>query len=229
MRFKYYRLTLRQMNLKKAFVFFLLVATLVYGFIHFFNKKVEPTLDSICTNHAKKVAFMASNDSVCEYIENIKYDDLINMEKNKDGKIVALTANVSEINKLAANISSQIQKRIEENKEAVLTLPISEIFSIRAVGAKGPKIKVWTMLEGNVDVKFKSNFEEAGINQTRHTIYVEITTNVATISPLYTKENQYVNSILVAESVIVSDIPSSYYQVNGVEGVDKSTVLDVIE
>jgi sporulation protein YunB len=216
------------MKLKKSFVFFVVVIASVCIIFYIFNKKIEPTLEAICTNNAKNVAFKASNESVYEYIKNIKYDDLINLEKNSSGNVTALTANVSEINKLVNQISSKIQSRLEEKQENELTLPLSEIFGIRVIGARGPKIKVWTIVEGNVDVNFKSSFEDAGINQTRHTLYVEIVTNVATVSPLFSTEKQYVNSIMVAESIIISDIPSTYYEINGVENLDTKTTLETI-
>ena len=94
MRLKYYKLTLRQMKIKKAFVFFFSVIIIVNAFIYFFNKRVEPTLDAICSNNARNVAFKTSTDAVNEYIKNVKYDDLIYIDKNGDGKVVSLNANV---------------------------------------------------------------------------------------------------------------------------------------
>lgn len=229
MRLKYYILTLRQMNLKKAFVFFSLVLISTSISIYTFNQKIEPTLDAICNNNAKNIAFKASNEAVYEYMENVKYDDLINLEKNTSGKVTAITANVSEINKLATVVSSNIQNKLETRKESELILPLSEMFGIRVIGARGPKIKVSTIIDGNVDVNFKSTFEDAGINQTRHTLYVEIATNVSTIAPLFANERKYVNDIMIAETIIVSDTPSSYYELNGVEGLDTKTTLDVID
>lgn len=228
MRLKYYMLTLRQMNFKKAFVFFFLIIVIVNISIYIFNKKIEPTLDAICSNNAKNIAFKASNEAVYEYIENIKYDDLINLEKNSLGKVTAITANVSEINKLSNIVSSNIQKKLEQNRDSNITLPLAEIFGIRIIGSNGPKIKVTTVVEGNVDVNFKSTFEDAGINQTKHTLYVEITTNVSTIAPLFKSEKKYVNNIMIAETIIVSDTPTSYYEINGVEGLDKKASLEVI-
>lgn len=229
MRLKYYKLTLRQMNFKKAFVFFSFITFTISISIFTFNNKIEPTLDAVCSNNAKNIAFKASNEAVYEYMENVKYDDLINLEKNSSGKVTAITANISEINKLSNVVSSNIQKKLESKKESELTLPLSEMLGIRIIGGKGPKIKVTTIVEGNVEVNFKSSFEEAGINQTRHTLYVEIITNVATIAPLFTNEKKYVNDIMIAETVIVSDIPSSYYEINGVEGLDTKTTLEVVD
>ena len=229
MRIKYYRLTLRQMKLKKAFVFFLFIMFFCYLVIYFFNEKIEPTLKAVCQSNAKGVAFRASNEATLEYIENLEYEDLITLEKNSSNKVTAITANVSVINKLVNGIAYSIQENLDNIHDSKVMLPLSELCGIRVVGAKGPKLKVYTILEGNVEVKFKSTFEDAGINQTRHSLYVEISTNIKTLAPLFEDENTYVNDILIAETVIVSDIPSSYYEVNGVEGLDKKSILNVTE
>lgn len=228
MRLKYYIITLRQMNCKKAFVFFFFIIIAAIGFMYTFNNKIEPTLETICSNNAKTIAFKASNEAVYEYIENVKYTDLINIEKNDSGKVTALTADIAEINKLSTKIGNNVQTKLEEKRNSELTLPLSEILGVRIVGAGGPKIKVETIVEGNVDINFKSEFTNAGINQTKHTLYVEITTNVVTIAPFYTNENKYTNKIMIAETIIVSDVPSSYYEVNGVEGLNEQNILDVI-
>lgn len=217
------------MNFKKAFVFFFSIIFIINVSIYIFNRKIEPTLDAVCSNNAKNIAFKASNEAVYEYMENIKYDDLINLEKNSSGKVTAISANVSEINKLSTVVSSNIQKKLEENKETEVTVPLSEFFGIRVIGSRGPNIKVKTTVEGNVDVSFKSEFKEAGINQTKHTLYVEVTTNVATIAPFFTSEKKYVNNIMIAETIIVSDTPTSYYEINGVEGLDNKSMLNVLD
>lgn len=229
MRLKYYILTLRQMNLKKAFVFFFLVIISISISLYTFNQKIEPTLKAVCSNNARDIAFKSSNEAVFEYMENVKYNDLINLDKNASGKVTAITANVSEINKLATFVSSNVQKKLEKRQESELLLPLSEMFGIRVIGAKGPRIKVLTIVDGNVEVNFKSLFEDAGINQTRHTLYVQISTTVSTIAPLYLENETYVNDIMIAETVIVSDTPSSYYELNGIEGLDTKTTLDAIK
>lgn len=216
------------MNFKKAFVLFFFIIIIISISIYIFNRKIEPTLDAVCSNNAKNIAFKASNEAVYEYMEKIKYDDLINLEKNSSGKVCAISANVSEINKLSTVVSSNIQKKLEENKETEVIVPLSEFLGIRIIGARGPNINVKTTVEGNVDINFKSEFKEAGINQTKHTLYVEVATNVATIAPFFESEKKYINNIMIAETIIVSDTPTSYYEINGVEGLDNKSTLNVL-
>ena len=105
MRLKYYKITLRQMKLKKAFVFFVFVVFFCYLLVYFFNYKIEPTLKAVCDSNAKGIAFNASNKATLEYIENLQYEDLITIDKNSSNNVTAIKANVSEINKLINSIS----------------------------------------------------------------------------------------------------------------------------
>ena len=79
---------------------------------------------------------------------------------------------------------------------------------------------------GRVDVKFKSSFENAGINQTRHRIYLDITTNIKSIIPVCTQDQNCINEIMIAETIIVGDIPQTYYNLEGVENLDEKDTID---
>ena len=88
-----------------------------------------------------------------------------------------------------------------------------------------PKIDIKTVPAGSVDVKFKSEFISTGINQTKHSIILEVSTSVVVLAPFYTSTETFVNSIVVAETIIVGEIPSSYYDIDG----ESISPLDIIE
>lgn len=79
---------------------------------------------------------------------------------------------------------------------------------------------------GNVETELKSEFKTAGINQTLHQIYLDITCNVSILTPFNSTTEEIKNQILIAESIIVGEIPSSYYNFNGTDNKD---ALEVIE
>ena len=68
---------------------------------------------------------------------------------------------------------------------------------------------------GNVDTKLKSEFISQGINQTLHRIYLELNCEVTILTPYDTIKQKIDNQVLIAESVIVGDVPYSYYNMNG--------------
>ena len=90
----------------------------------------------------------------------------------------------------------------------------------------GPKVNVKVQMVGDMETDLRSEFTSAGINQTLHRIYLEIKCRVIILTPLETMEEVIVNQVLIAEGVIVGDIPNAYYNLNG---ITKDNAIDIIE
>lgn len=58
-------------------------------------------------------------------------------------------------------------------------------------------------------------FEAAGINQTRHSIYLTFDTELRIVIPAKSGETQVSAKVPVVESIIVGDVPSTFVNVNG--------------
>lgn len=226
MRLKYYLLSLRQMKLKKkSFVFFLSIVIIFIIFIYFINKKVDPVIRSLCNITAQNLALNVTNQTVDEYIKSITYDSLMNVNKDSNGKIISLDANVMEMNRLSTNISSSIQEKIKNIGKRKIKITLGSILNWGVFSGYGPSISVNIVPNGTVISKFKSEFNQAGINQTRHRIYIEVTTSMYIVAPFYANTQKYTNEITVAETILVGDIPSTYYNLNG---LDKDSAVDII-
>lgn len=229
MRAKYYALTLRQMSFKKPFVFFLIFFLLVFLCINIFIKKVEPTIKKMCENNARSIAIKLSNESIYKNIENVNYEDLIKMNKDNSGKVTSLSANSVEINKLNSKIIADIEENLKKNAESKIKIPIGMFFDENIVSGYGPQVKIKTYPLGDVKSTLKSSFESAGINQTKHSLILEVAAEVRVVAPFVSEVEEYKNSVVIAETVIVSDIPSSYYNITGVEDLNSKDTLDILE
>ena len=73
----------------------------------------------------------------------------------------------------------------------------------------GPKINVKVEPIGNISINYESKFESAGINQTRHKIYLNISVTVRTIVPLHSQEIEVKCEVPVAETIVVGKIPQT--------------------
>lgn len=135
MRLKYYLVTLRQMKIKKSFVLFfsILIATMLI-FVYIFNKNIEPTIKTLCEERAKTIAIKSSNKSVMESIDGIKYDDLITIQKDNNGKINSLNANVMTMNTVSNKVTTKIEEEIEKNKESHITVPMGSFLGTKLLG-----------------------------------------------------------------------------------------------
>ena len=71
----------------------------------------------------------------------------------------------------------------------------------------------------------KSEFQSAGINQTLHKIYLDVSCNVRVLTPFSSIDEKVINQVLLAESVIVGNIPDTYYNL---EGMNEEAAVDVM-
>lgn len=215
MRLKYYKRTFRQMRLNKTFVFiFTTVLIVTFITLYMYNKAV-PIITTLCESSAKAIALQVTNEAVTEKLIDTKYEDLVELKEDSTGKVIAINANVMELNRLTTGISSNISYKLMNLEQRYIKVPLTSLFNMSLLSGYGPKIPLSILPTGNVMAKFKSEFEQAGINQIRHRIFIEISTRVRLIAPFYTSSQEYINEITVAETVLVGETPETYYQITG--------------
>ena len=87
----------------------------------------------------------------------------------------------------------------------------------------GPGITVRMLPVGSVTTDFKAEFTSAGINQTRHRIYLEAVARVDLVLPNGAQSIAIRAQIPVAESIIIGEVPESYVDV-----ADNDDMLNLI-
>lgn len=228
-RLKLYKRTLRQMQINKAFVFFLIVLIFIVAIVVYLLSISIPVIESVCDSTAKSIARQITLNNVKESVSNTTYDNLVEIKQDESGKVTLVTANVMELNRLSTEITYNISEDLSNLEDMYITLPISSIFQMGIVSGYGPKIKLAIVPTGSVTSEFNSEFVSSGINQTKHTISIVITTKVRLIAPFYTLSQEYVNEITVAETIIIGDVPESYYNIEGVKDIETLDTTEFIE
>lgn len=82
------------------------------------------------------------------------------------------------------------------------------------------------MTDGTVETDLRSEFKEAGINQTLHRIYLEVKCNVNILTPYSTIKETIVNQVLLVEGVIIGNIPDTYYNLEGLNDEQNMEMID---
>ncbi len=82
------------------------------------------------------------------------------------------------------------------------------------------------LLDGSVETDLKSEFKEAGINQTLHRIYLEVRCNVNILTPYDVINETIVNQVLLIEGLIVGNIPDAYYNLEGLNSDQMMEMMD---
>ena len=82
------------------------------------------------------------------------------------------------------------------------------------------------MTDGTVETDLRTEFKEAGINQTLHRIYLEVKCNVSILTPYDTINETRTNQVLLVEGVIVGTIPDAYYNLEGLTSEQSMELID---
>lgn len=212
-------------DLKKiTFIFstILILSVLIGSFIYV-DTSLRPTITVLAETKALELANRSINKAVGEIVKDkINYSDLINTQLDSEGKITMIQSNTIMMNKIASDVALQIQDELKQVKTTTSYIPIGTALKSPILAKYGPKLKVSIEPIGTVSVNFKTDFESSGINQTRHRIYLEATTQVKVVIPLTTSTKEIKAQIPICETIIVGDVPSSYVN------IPKEGVTDIL-
>lgn len=207
----------------RSCIFIIAICTLIYFAIDF---KLRPIIRTMGTANAKAIATRAIYDAVNSELDkdDIKYDDLITLEKNSENRVTALRTNMIKMNKLKARLSVSILNKITSIEESTIRIPLGNIIDGEALSGQGPKISFKIVPVGTVTADMINVFQAAGINQTRHQIILQVKVTVGVIMPNYSTSAEVSTAIPIAETVIIGEVPPNYTNVEG----DPSSMLEKI-
>ncbi len=174
---------------------------------------LKPTLLAIAETKATLIATESINSVINEKVsKSINQQNLVNVQVDGRGKVVFIQPNTMEFNKLAADTTMSVQEALKGIGDEKITIPVGQVLGSQLLASMGPKITVTVIPMGTVQVKVVDKFEQAGINQTRHMIYLMATTQVRIVVPLVSKSATVTTQVPIAEYVVVGEVPGTYVQ-----------------
>lgn len=141
--------------------------------------------------------------------EDYSYDYFVDIDYGEDGTVTAVRANMSRINALSSELLSDIV-HAADGGQLSLSIPVGNVLGSSLLLGKGPEIPVDITMLTSSHVDFKNELSDAGINQTKHQIKLDVVIDIDVIMPWQTVSTQVVSEILIAETVILGDVPQTY-------------------
>ena len=177
--------------------------------IMYSDDRIMPMIESDIISYTENFATEIINQSVCETLKNGSYDykDMVDVTYSETGSVESITGNYVNINKLKAEISLIGQQKMADQRILEMSVPIGAFTGNEIFKNMGPPIHLSTEIMGSITTKIKSAFSGAGVNQTLHTIEIEITANISTNTLGLNCDTTIVTNALVAQTVIVGKVP----------------------
>ena len=88
-----------------------------------------PIVDEQCRTMAKSIATKISNDEATKVMANYEYEDFCRVEKDENGNITMISANMITINEVISDIPIRIQEDLEKEENNTFTIKLLYIFS----------------------------------------------------------------------------------------------------
>ncbi len=194
---------------------FLVIMSMVLFFL--FRSRYRDVISELAETQVRNTTSDLTNDAIAKQIADgtIAYDRIVYFEKDLNGRITALKTNIGEVNRLKTDILNIINDEILALDTSDIGIPLGSLFFPEFFSGKGPAIPVHILSIRNSDAVFTSHFSQAGINQTLHQLIMEVSVDVAVLVLGQSSSFTVTSEVVVAETVIVGDVPDTYLQTGG--------------
>lgn len=188
----------------------------VTGFV-LLRSRLWPVVLELARTQVTNTTSDLMNDAISRQIADgsIQYDRIVYFEKDLDGRITALKTNMSEVNRLKTDVLNLINDEILAQDTEHLGVALGSLLLPELLSGKGPEIPVQILSIRNSDAQFESEFSQAGINQTQQRLRMDVSVDVTILVLGQTDSFTVDTQMVVAETVIVGDVPETFLQSGG--------------
>lgn len=178
------------------------------------EKELSPIIINIAQQKAHGIAIQTFHSSAKKQIllhqEYYNYDSLMHMEKDSQGRIMLMMPDTMKINLLIADITTEVEKELRNINQEQLSIPLGILSGSKILASLGPQVKIDISMAGVLNVDIKDDFIAAGLNQTRHRLWLEISSDLYLNIPFEQKAVPVKTKILLCEGIIIGPIPDTY-------------------
>ena len=198
-------------GLPLALLFILAILCLFLAAVAVFLKDLS---SQIAVSDASDIVTVQINNAIADIMAEQDYsgDYFVSFEKSATGEVTAISSNMARINALSARILHQVVGATE-NRTIEIGIPVGNLTGISLLMGRGPNIPVQIIVLTSSRVEFNNSIVTAGINQTKHQINLEVIVDIDILVPWGTENAQVVTEILIADTIVVGQVPDTYLNV----------------
>ena len=182
------------------------------------DQNLSQTMLDMAFARAYSMAVETINRAVKQAMgQGVTYEELIDAQMDAQGRVSMLRANTMRMNELASQTALLAERELGSAENQVVEIPLGAALGVSFLSGFGPRLEVQILPVGAVHTSFDTEFETAGINQTRHKIFLNLRATVSLIVPTGSQLVEVTSTVPIAESIIVGEVPESFVDVNNEE------------
>ncbi len=192
-----------------AVLLFLLAGLMIVSWIFLRDLSTQ-----IAVSDAQDIVTKSVNNVVNDIVSanNYDYDYFVTLEKDAAGQVTAVSCNMGRVNSFSSEVLDKVIKTTESGA-LVVKIPFGNLTGLNILMGRGPEVPVRIIYLTSSKVDFRNELTAAGINQTKHQLDLEVTVNIDVLVPWDTESSSVVTEVLIADTVIVGQVPQTYVNV----------------
>ncbi len=201
----------KKRKIKRIFILISFVLLTVCAFI-FVENTMKSTLSSTAEIKSKEMMEQIINDAVYEMTRGDDGSELkiIHTNEDSEGNLQLVTLNTSLLNKIGTEIAKKVNNDIYYNETEQIRLSLGSLLGSKLLSQTGPYFRFNIIPVAVINVGYKTEFESTGINQSKYKVYLDVRTQTRLLVPFMSEKLETVNTVLIAEAVIVGEVPQTY-------------------
>lgn len=160
----------------------------------------------ICEYKGRQTARKLVNNAI-EITTSASAGDYLDISYGEDGKITSISADVKKINSLETKLKDEINTSLAHIEDNEMGVPIGTLTGITYFSGRGPELSIKLHQIGAVDTELISEFESAGMNQTKHSLKIKVKAELSAILPAHSTDIMIEDEYLIGETIIVGEVP----------------------
>lgn len=181
------------------------------GFI-FTENTMKHTLSTTAELKSKEIIEQVVNSAVYDltHTEDGSELEIIYTDEDQEGQLQMVTLNTPLLNKIGTEIAKRVNDDIYYNETEQIRLSLGSLLGSKLLSQTGPYFTFDIVPVAVINIGYNTEFESAGINQSKYKVYLHVKTETRLLVPFMSEKFTTENTVLIAEAVIVGDVPQTY-------------------
>lgn len=192
----------------------LLLLTLLLALVLYLRLSWLPTVRELVCMELDDETSNLINEAVDAYLDEgqIRYDDLVRLERNADGGVAAARIDLAAVNRMKSAILRALDERVPVRVRERVEVPLGNTLLPALFSGRGGSLPVRVVSIRSTNAQLESAFTEAGVNQTLHSLSLRVEVELLLLTPAGLLSRQVSAAVPIAQTILLGDVPGMLLQ-----------------
>lgn len=190
-------------------IFLLMIAVLS---LYLFSKYLRPRVIVLTQSYARNEISQVLDDEIKKVMleEFFSYDKIVNISRDSENRVNSVSSDATLINRFTNDLGINIGDELDKRSQIIHRIPLTNLIGLDLFAGMGPTIPIRFHPLSVTNADISHVFEEAGINQTIHTINLTVSVDMEIVVPMAHSSIRAQSTMPIAQTLIVGTVPEAY-------------------